>query len=135
MKKQTILSKLAALAAVVSVIGAMSASTFAASSDSFCVNYNPHVPSMYSNQTDTATVSYYSDGYKAYCSSYSGVNGSQVTVTSSSAGGMNKTIIITSTGYTPVWKMRISTSGNVTFTLTARTDYSVYASGTISINS
>ena len=134
MKKQKILSKLTALATLVSVVGAMSVSTFACSSNQWSINSNPHIPSIYNKLTDYASIPYVSAGYRVNCTSYTGESGSYIKVTSSSAGGINKPggyVLITSSGYTQPWTMNGSSTTNVTFTLTARFGYMVTASGTI----
>lgn len=134
MKKQKILSKLAALAAVVSVIGAMSASTFAYESNTWNINSNPHIPSIYNKLTDYATIAYTSAGYRVNCSSYTGESGSYIKVTSSYAGGINNSagfVLVTSAGNTQSWTMNGSSSSSIKFTLTARFGYMATASGKV----
>lgn len=103
-----------------------------AASSSWNIYYVPGGSASVSSQTTTTTIPYYSAGYKAYCSSYSGANGSQLSITSSSAGEIKDgPIYITSTGYTRDWKMKSSTTGNVVFQLKARVNYYCSASGDI----
>lgn len=92
----------------------------------------PSNPNAESNPTSYVTVDYFSGGYVGNCKSISGANGRGLTITSSSAGGMNP-IIVTTTGKTKSWRMKSSTTGLVKFAVTANTGYACYSTGTISI--
>lgn len=105
----------------------------AASSGNWNIRYIPNAPSSVSNQTSTVYVDYYSGGYYADCATISGTNGRALTITSSSAGGMNS-VSITTTGRSSSWKMKGSTTGTVTFKVTATSGYSCTSTGTIYIN-
>lgn len=108
--------------------------TNAASSDTWDIDYSPGVPPAYSNQADTTTLSYYSGGYVAHCSSISGGQGRRVSVTSSSCGGITGTdVVITTTGNTRRFKLRYSTTGNIHITFTAESFISCDANGTVHI--
>ena len=119
--------------AIVLIFG-MSLPVNAATCASWSIRYIPGAPSDTSAQTVTVNLDYYSGGYYANCTSISGTNGRALTISSSSAGGMNP-VSITTTGRTGTWKMKSSTTGTVTFKITATSGYSCTASGTICINS
>ncbi len=107
--------------------------TVNAESDVWDINYIPNAPASVSNQNDTLVLNYYSGGYYASCSYISGMNGRALTINSSSAGGMN-TVYVTTKGRTISWKMKSSTSGKVTFKVSAVTGYTCNSDGTIYIN-
>ena len=94
--------------------------------------YIVNAPSGVSNQWTTVTLPYFSDGYRAYCSNITGSAQRRVDISSSDAGGM-ATVSISTTGYTKVWKMNSSSTGNVTFKVAAITSGNCTASGNISI--
>lgn len=100
------------------------------------INYAPYAPSSDSVQTVRVTMYYYSGGYYAYCSSFSGVNGSKLTITSTDniidrEGGK---VEITSTGRTTSWVMKYFSGRNVNFKLFAETGFRCNASGEILLN-
>lgn len=117
----------------ITLVFGMTLPVSAASSGDWNVNYTPGAPSSVSNQTSTVYVDYYSGGYYANCATISGTNGRALTITSSSAGGMNS-VSITTTGKTSTWKMKDSTTGKVTFKVSAVSGYSCKSTGTIYIN-
>lgn len=127
-KKYLIMTTLA-----ITLVFGMAFPVSAASSGNWNIRYIPSAPSSDSNQTSRVYVDYYSGGYYANCATISGANGRTVTITSSSAGGMNS-ISITKTGRSYSWKMRGSTTGTVTFKATAVSGYSCTSTGTIYIN-
>ena len=105
----------------------------AASSDTWYINYAPFGPSSDSNQSDRVYVTYYGGGFYANCTSFSGVNGASLTITST--GGITMTpVYVTRTGRTNYWETNESTTGDVTFIVSARTSYRVSSTGTIYAN-
>lgn len=121
------------LSLILIVTFTFSGTALAATSDEWFVNYAKGVPEGSTNPVDYLSVGYYSGGYVAKCTRINGSTDRMVKITSSSAGGMN-TVTITTTGTTPSWKMRSSTTGNVSFKVTASGNLSCASTGLIRIN-
>ena len=104
----------------------------AATSANWNIDYTPGAPSSVSNQSYTAYIAYNSDGFVAHCSSITGGQGRQVSITSSSAGGINGgTIYITSTGNTPRFYFNGSSVNDVAIKFKARVAIRCKAHGTV----
>ena len=119
--------------ATVMVFG-MSTKANAADSGSWKIDYGPGAPSSVSNQIyDVRDIDYHSGGYYADCKTLSGDNGRALTITSKDAGGMDP-VSVTTTGKTKTWKMKGSTTGTVTFRVTAASGFVCRSTGIIHIN-
>lgn len=99
-------------------------------SDDWNIDYTPGAPSSISNQSDAVVVNYDSGGYYADCETLSGQNGRALSIESSSAGGMEP-VPVTKKGSTKTWKMKGSTTGMVTFIVSATSGYTCKSTGTI----
>ena len=103
-------------------------------SASWDVDYTPGAPTQYSNQSDRATLNYYSGGYVANCSSITGAQGRMILVSSASCGGISGgTKYITTTGNTARFYLNGSTTGTIKITFEAKTGYRCDANGTVHI--
>ncbi len=111
----------------------MSVPVYAIDSMPWRINYIPTAPTSVSNQTASVNLPYHSDGYYAYCDSFAGENGSRITITSYSTGGM-PVIVMTSTGRSASWKMNGGSTSKVTFNLRAVSGFPCNASGSINTN-
>lgn len=129
--KKTIISLILSL----SMLIVMGAPVCAAQSDTWSIDYHPGVSPAMGNRFDSVVVSYYSGGYIANCKTISGTNGRALSITSTSAGGMNgiSSISVTATGFTRSWTMKDSTTGNVTFKVEAVSGYRCQSTGEIKI--
>lgn len=130
-----VLKKLIALSACVAMMLSFASISNAATSDDWNINYTPGTPPAYSNQVDTAVLSYYSGGYIANCSSISGAQGRQVTITCATSGLTitGTAPVITTTGNTRRFYLSNSTTGNVSIRFTAKVLVSCKAYGTIGV--
>ena len=114
---------------------AANAAMNAKSIDYWDINYAPGAPGDISNEMDQLELDYYSNGYIAYCSTISGVNGRSLYISapSNQAGGMPK-IDVTTTGYTKTWKMYGSSTKPITINVMATAGYQCQSTGYIRIN-
>lgn len=99
--------------------------------DNWYIYYTPGAPSHLSIQNDILTLNYYSGGYRAYAETFTGTSGTYLEITSSSAGGMESVSVTVAKKYTKIWKMSGSTTGTVTFLVTALDDYRCESTGYI----
>lgn len=90
----------------------------AAKSGDWNIDYKKGAPTSVSNQISTVVLNYYSGGYKGCCYTLTGTSGKYIVVSSTSAGGMTP-ITVKSVQNLSKWKMKSSTSGTVTFRITA----------------
>ncbi len=101
--------------------------------DDWDIHYIPNAPGGVSVQYNWLFLEYYSGGYYEYCESISGSVNRYLTINSTSAGGMTE-MIVTTTGRSTAWKMKISTSTQVRFEVKGVSSGSVYSEGYIHIN-
>lgn len=127
MKKRKMLATLMCVATIFSVTAICQAD-----SQDWSVDYHPHTTYPYNIWSDTVSLPYYSGGYVAKCTSISGGQGRQLTVSSSSCGGISgATLLITTTGSTRRFYFRQSSTGNVAIVISANQDVWCTADGDV----
>ena len=94
--------------------------------------YIPGAPSSIGNQSTSICLNYYSGGYYADCTFFSGGEGSALKITTSS--GDMEPVLIKTTGRTEVWRLKRSTTGTVCFRISVIGDYPCRSTGRICIN-